>query len=229
MCRTPWPPSRSGTPITRSDLARRRRAASPARRFSNSAISHHSRNQGMRINSKYFMAGSLSEDTRSQATGGDKQNGGIENPKQQHLRANQFYYRFASSTAPQSCLNGAWWLEFETFNKIRNFARASIADGSSSDARREAVRYCLALPWGQCDRLVRALFIQEVEVYRGVGRVARGHTKVTPTGDSVPTRYIPPQHIKELYQLYIPGMQEFSSKILSNVTNEFLWASPYFK
>jgi hypothetical protein len=190
----------------------------------------------MRINAKYFMSGTPAEKAdmekmRLKATGGDKHNGGIQNPKHQHVRANQYYYRFASSRAPKYILDGAWWLEYETFNKIRMFARSAASDGSSKDARREAVRYCLALPWDftDCDRLVRAMFTQEVDVYRGVGRTARGHTLRLPTADPVPTRYIPPQHIKELYQLFIPGMDEFSGRLLADVSNEFLWASPNFK
>jgi hypothetical protein len=183
-----------------------------------------------RINSDYFMQGTV-EQTRLKATGGDKQNGGIQNPKQQHVRAHQFYYRFASSDRPEYHTGGSWWLEFETFNKIRQLARSAAADGSSQDARREAVRYCLALPWQftQCDRLIRAMFTQEVEVFRGLGRTAHGHTLSTAAAGSFPTRYIPPQHIKELYQLYIPGMDKISAKLLTSVSNEYLWASPHFK
>lgn len=183
----------------------------------------------MRINRQYCTPQEMHV-----ATGGDQENGGMAHPALQHLRAGpgHYYYRFASSNRPTDVQQGGgWWIEYETFAKIREFARAAARDGSGADARRESVRYCLALPfsWTLCDRLIRANFSQELDAYRGTGKIARGYTsKSSPDGGGF-TRYIPPQHISELYQLYIPGMRYVAKLVLSNVSNEFLWASPHFK
>ncbi len=124
--------------------------------------------------------------------------GGINLPKEAKLRTGQYLYRFASSeTSIDTKLGGGWWLEFEEFKKIENFAN------DNGYRLKDAARNMLALPydWSKVDLLVRALLIVPLRAYRGYGKVAKGGDGAADKG----TLYIPTQHIK-IYQLYIPGL-----------------------
>jgi hypothetical protein len=45
------------------------------------------------------------------------------------------------------------------------------------------------------------------------------------------TRFIPPQHIGELYQLFIPGMDQadIARKALTDISDTEIWNAPAFK
>lgn len=124
--------------------------------------------------------------------------GGILHPHEVDLYTGNYYFRFASSTSRREAqLGGGWWLDFEQFRTIRAFAERhgySIKD---------AARLMLALPyaWSRLDRLVRALLIQPMKAYAGVGKPAQGDV----AGPDRGTRWVPTQHIK-IQQLYIPGL-----------------------
>jgi hypothetical protein len=70
------------------------------------------------------------------------------------------------------------------------------------------------------DRVLRARVIKPLDAYRGLGKAAQGvHAR------DAQTIYIPPQHLKELYQLYIPGMRELSATVLTEMSDESVWTS----
>ena len=124
--------------------------------------------------------------------------GGIVNPQPTRLPAGQYYYRFASSQSPRAAqLGGGWWLDFEGFNTIRQFAE------QHKYTLREAARLMLALPyaWTRIDLLVRALLRQPLRAYTGLGKPAQGAAGGADRG----TRWIPTQHIP-VRQLYVPGL-----------------------
>jgi len=125
-------------------------------------------------------------------------NGGIVNPQPTRLPGGQYYYRFASSVSPREAqLGGGWWLDFEGYNTIAQFANRN------GYRLREAARLILALPyeWTKVDRLVRALLRAPLRAYTGYGKPAAG----TAAGADRGTRWIPTQHVR-VRQLYIPGL-----------------------
>lgn len=126
-------------------------------------------------------------------------NGGIAIPKDVHLAVGQRYYRFASSRSPREAqLGGGWWVSYECFKQVSDFASAN---GYSLS---ESARLHLALPysWTRVDRLVSAFLAVPLRAYAGRGGVAR--SGVT-DGRDANTEWIPLQH-REVTQLYIPGL-----------------------
>lgn len=125
--------------------------------------------------------------------------GGIESPQPVRLMVGHRYYRFASSTSSRAAqLGGGWWISFEDFKTISNFAK------DNGYGLSEAARLFLALPysWTRVDRLVSAFLARPLKAYAGRGKVAN-----SPDGDprEAGTKWIPIQHIK-VTQLYIPGL-----------------------
>ena len=178
----------------------------------------------MAINDASFTPSALEQARGSNPAATDwvETNGGIVMPKRVHLRPGQYLYRFASSATPHARRSlGCWWLEYEVVAKIARFAR------EQNSTPREAARYFLALPWSwsQSDRLVKALLAEKVDAFPGEGKPAIGtHQR------DARTRYIPPRHIKELYQLFIPGADtpELSKRAFSDITETEIWRSPPF-
>jgi hypothetical protein len=173
----------------------------------------------MAVNDAHFDQGALEAARGSSVDtlGWAEYNGGILMPKRTPVPLNRYIYRFASSRTPHTeRARGCWWIEFEVLNTIRQFIR------QSGGSRREAVRYLLALPWSWSgvDRVLRARVVKPLDAYRGLGKSAQGNH---PRDAS--TIYIPPQHLKELYQLYIPGMRELSASVLTDVADESVWTS----
>lgn len=160
-------------------------------------------------------------------SGWPEYNGGMEMPKQVHLRVGQRYFRFASSKAPreQSQLGGGWWVEYETLNTIANFARQHATP-------REAARYLLALPWEftECNVLVHGLLQKPLDAFRGTGKPARSKKSDHKAAHSADrgTTYIPPQHLVVM-QLYIPGMASVRARAFPQLITEDVWKSRYFK
>ena len=125
--------------------------------------------------------------------------GGIAVPKEVHLAVGQRYYRFASSTSPREAqLGGGWWVGYETFRQINEFAR------EHDYALSESARLHLALPysWTRVDRLVSAFLALPLRAYAGRGSVAASGTS---DARDASTKWIPLQH-REVTQLYIPGL-----------------------
>lgn len=125
-------------------------------------------------------------------------NGGILQPQATRVASGQYYYRFASSASPLAAqLGSGWWLDYENFALIRNFAQ------QHGHALRDAARLMLALPyaWTRVDRLVRALLTQPLRAYTGRGKPVQAPQGGADRG----TRWVPTQHIA-LRQLYVPGL-----------------------
>ena len=173
----------------------------------------------MAINDSYFGPSALqiARGASPKGSGLPDYNGGILMPRRSPVALGRFIYRFASSRTPHhQRAAGNWWIEYEVFAMIRGFIR------ESSGSRRDSVRYLLALPWSWSgvDRVLRARVIRPLDAYRGLGKAAQGaHVR----DDN--TLYIPPQHMKELYQLYIPGMRELSAAALTDISDEDVWTS----
>lgn len=178
----------------------------------------------MAINDAYFDAGALARarGASSQGSGPMETNGGIQTPLRVHVSTGQYLYRFASSTTPAPLrTQGCWWVEYEVLKKIARFA------SEQDSTPRDAARYFLALPWSwtQVDRLLRARVNARIDAYRGTGKPAAGnHAR------DAGTRFIPPHHISELYQLFIPGMDrpEIARAALTDVSDTEIWKAPAF-
>lgn len=130
--------------------------------------------------------------------------GGILMPKVISLSTGKYYYRFASSTSShESQLGGGWWLDFENFKKIEQFAT------KNQYSIQDAARLMLALPyeWTRVNRLVRAKLIEPMKAYAGEGKPVKMSSSKNQKG----TIWVPTQHIKIL-QLYIPGLFIISPK-----------------
>ena len=55
-----------------------------------------------------------------------KGTGGIPLPKEMKLPVGQRYYRFANSTSTRDAqLGGGWWVSYESFRQISEFARTN--------------------------------------------------------------------------------------------------------
>jgi hypothetical protein len=125
--------------------------------------------------------------------------GGILLPKELKLPVGQRYYRFASSMSSREAqLGGGWWVTYESFRQISDFARTNQYSLS------ESARLHLALPysWTRVDRLVSAILAVPLRAYAGRGGVA--HSGGADARDKN-TKWIPLQH-REVTQLYIPGL-----------------------
>ena len=125
--------------------------------------------------------------------------GGILMPKQTDLAVGQRYYRFASSTSSRaSQVGGGWWIEYEAFKTIEQFANQHRYNLS------EAARLFLALPyaWTRVDRLVSAILEVPLKAYGGFGKPAQAGTA---GGNRPGGTWIPMQH-RAVRQLYIPGL-----------------------
>jgi hypothetical protein len=168
------------------------------------------------------------------ATGWPEYNGGIEMPKQVHMRIGQKYFRFASSKNDKesSQFGGPWWVEFESLKEITNYSRRFSSP-------RDSVRYMLSIPWewSEVDKLVYAILEKPLDAYRGKGKPAQprgmGQVKAHPNDRGVP--YTPPQHLN-IMQLYIPGLYdpdtkstEIRRKVFPQVQIEDMWKSKYFR
>jgi hypothetical protein len=178
----------------------------------------------MAINDAHFDAHALQRARGAASTGSGwvETNGGILNPLRVRVRPGQYLYRFASSSTPHPFRpRGCWWVEYEVATKIARFVREQHA------TPRDAARYFLALPWSwtKVDRLVRALLVAEIDAYRGEGKPAAG-VQDRDAG----TRFIPPQHIQELFQLFIPGMDapDVATRAFADVTDVDIWSAPIF-
>lgn len=128
-----------------------------------------------------------------------KGTGGIPVPREMNLAVKHRYYRFASSTSPREAqIGGGWWIEFEHFRTIEQFA---VRNGYSLS---ESARLHLALPysWTRVDRLVSAFLEVPLRAFCGKGGVAHGGASDLRDAN---TSWIPLQH-GNVIQLYIPGL-----------------------
>lgn len=118
--------------------------------------------------------------------------GGITIPRPLDLPVGHKYYRFASGTSPRSAqVGGGWWIDFENYNTIRQYAQLHQLRLSY------AARLFLALPvdWTRVDRLVSAVLELPLRAYAGKGAVAIAKGE----------KWTPIQHLP-VRQFYIPGL-----------------------
>ena len=126
--------------------------------------------------------------------------GGMVFPRETDLNPGLWYYRFIGTAAYSQGLAesgvaqavfGGWWVEYETMMQIVRFAR------EHGDLLYDTAAYFLALPdeWGDRGRLARAMLVKPIRAWRGNGKPAQ-----SPSGT-----WIPPQHMKEVYQSFLPG------------------------
>jgi hypothetical protein len=126
-------------------------------------------------------------------------NGGMAAPLEWTMPVGHYYYRFMDSArysrppdgSGKSALFGEWWIEYEVMRKLVGFAR------QYGDTLESAASYFLALPseWGDRARLARVRLGLPLRAWRGRGLPAQ----------SASGRYIPPQHLREVFQLFVPG------------------------
>ena len=124
--------------------------------------------------------------------------GGIAMPQPTRLPSGQYYYRFANSTSQRSSqLGGGWWIDFEAFKTVEQFA------SGNGYRLKDAARLMLALPydWTKVDVLVKALLRLPLRAYTGLGKPAQGKA----SGPDRGTKWIPTQHV-QVRQIYIPGL-----------------------
>ena len=122
--------------------------------------------------------------------------GGIKMPRPVDLPPAHRYYRFASSTTSKDAqVGGGWWMEFEAFNHINQYAKRNNLPLSN------VARLLLALPydWTRVDRLVSAILEVPLKAYSGYGNVADGNPNMPNN------RWTPPEY-NPIRQLYIPGL-----------------------
>jgi len=118
-------------------------------------------------------------------------------PREWNMPTGSYYYRFVDSSAysrdagASRAVFGGWWVEYEVMKRMIDFARAH------ADLLENVAAYFLALPleWGDRARLVRACLGYPLRAWRGRGRPA----------EMMSGKYIPPQHLREVYQCFIPG------------------------
>lgn len=127
------------------------------------------------------------------ADGQVKNNGGIFNPQPDDVALKHRLYRLASSQSSEVAQKaGGWWISYEDFRKIQQFAQQH---GYRFD---HAARLFLALPyeWSRLDRLVTAYVVRPLRAYFGKGKTANS---------AKDGKFIPNQH-NAVKQMYIPGL-----------------------
>lgn len=125
---------------------------------------------------------------------------GMSMVRQQELPLGQVLYRFIDTSAgsPESGASGPWWLEYEYFMKIKQFA---LQHGYSLSY---AARLFVAIlyEYNEVNGFVRAEVIQPLGCWKGRGKQVRSAGK---DSRDLPTM-TPMQSIHEIYQLYVPGI-----------------------
>ena len=120
------------------------------------------------------------------------------------LSPSHYYYRFAHSMVNgthqtrERILSGAWWLDADTFNTIKQ--RSTSSGTHLSSAARNSL--AIARRWGgKVDIIVRGLLTGPLLAYRGIGTIQHFDGA---TGDDYQT-WMPAY---DVYQIYIPGLHE---------------------
>ena len=130
------------------------------------------------------------------AGGMANRNGGIILGEEVNLSSDT-YYRFVDSKiyrtyGEKSCF-GNWWISYEVMVAVAG--HTAKAGGSLDDAANAGYLLALVDEWGDRKWLAKALLRQQLRAWMGRGNVAAGQGG----------RYIPPQHRKDILQLFVPG------------------------
>lgn len=157
------------------------------------------------------------------------QNGGMSHIQRDHLIRGQYYYRFCDSKRfsldEKREMSGGWWIEYETFLKIRDAARRqeTIRDYARKQGQSGlsyAAKLYLAVPyeWGDCGILVSACLKARLDAFKGRGltvRVSRGDKADRRDGGA---NFVPIQD-PTIGQLYIPGLKDVFASAFTFVTH----------
>lgn len=113
---------------------------------------------------------------------------------------NDTYYRFVDSKkyrqqGGRSCF-GDWWLSYEVMATIAEHTARN--GGSLSDQQNAGYYLALMDEWGDRAWLAKARLREPLRAWKGLGNIATGQGG----------RHIPPQHRKDVFQLFIPGTPE---------------------
>ena len=117
------------------------------------------------------------------------------------LMPGQMIYRFYDSSkaaTPEAGANGAWWMEFESFQQIRHFALRHGYSFSYAARLFAAILY----EWSEVNAFVRCRVTKPLKAFKGRGK------QVESTGADARDlpRMTPMQSVLEVYQLYLPGV-----------------------
>jgi hypothetical protein len=108
------------------------------------------------------------------------------------------YYDSARAGSPQGGANGAWWVEFEYFQKIKHFAAQHGYSHSYAARLFAAVLY----EWSEVDAFVACSVSVPLKAWKGRGKQVQSIGK---DARDTPTM-TPMQSVLEIYQLCIPGL-----------------------
>lgn len=172
--------------------------------------------QGRRVNRKLPGAG-----PHDRIVFEEPPNGGIVNPRREHLKIGQTYFRFVSKSAEHGRkVGGTWWMEFDTLNNIYARYRAAGANpamkhqGRIEDrSARSSFREWLALTyeWNEIEEVVVAQLWARLDAYTGAGRVAAGSG--AHAGDTRGFGYAPHlSHLFTIKQLFVPEVWVYREK-----------------
>ena len=125
---------------------------------------------------------------------------GMSMVRQQNLNPGVVLYRFINTSGggPEIGANGPWWLEYEYFMKIKQFALQHGYSLSYAARLFAAILY----EYSEVNGFVRAEVMQPLRCWKGRGKQVRSEGK---DSRDLPTM-TPMQSIHEIYQLYVPGI-----------------------
>lgn len=134
------------------------------------------------------------------------------------LMPSQIIYRFYDSTrvlTPSQGANGAWWVEFESFQSIKHFAERQGYSFSYAARLFAAILY----EWSEVNAFVRCQVTQPLKVWKGRGKQVESTGK---DSRDLP-KMTPMQSVLEIYQLYLPGVggqNSIANSVLKLLGNE---------
>lgn len=147
-------------------------------------------------------------------------NGGMNRMNRVHLAVGQYYYRFCDlarfNADWKRQASGPWWIEYETFDLVRRFAREHqhIRDYGRKSGQcglSYAMKLHAAVPyeWGDGGALIVARLKARVDAWKGWGATAdlADDPAKRDQRDSA-AKYIPLQN-KSVFQLYIPEIWQY--------------------
>jgi hypothetical protein len=126
------------------------------------------------------------------------------------LEVGQVIYRFYDSnraSTPEAGAQGAWWLEYEYFQKIRHFALQHGYTVSYAARLFAAILH----EWSEVNAFVSCVVTKPIQVWKGRGKQVRSTGK----DDRDTGTMTPMQGGLEIYQLAIPGLGDPRSHLPS--------------
>lgn len=135
---------------------------------------------------------------------------GMSMVRQQDLNPGVVLYRFIdrSGGSPEIGANGPWWIEYEYFMKIKQFALQHGYSLSYAARLFAAILY----EYSEVNGFVRAEVMQPLRCWKGRGKQVRSEGKDL---RDLPTM-TPMQSVHEIYQLYVPGIVRGGSLVRSS-------------